>query len=362
MNGADGYLSEPVEPIELVAQVRTLLRLARAERAAHEAGQRLQRQLQELEATYASAPVGLCVLDTDLRWVRLNDRMAAMNGLPAEAHIGKSARELLPDVAAQAEAALRDILRTGQALPAFEICGETPAEPGAVRWWNERWAPIKDAQGAVLGIAVATEDITDRKHAEAALAAALESAERREAEIATLYDAAPVGLCVFDREGRYVRINRRLAEINGLSTEAHIGRTIGEIVPGLASEGEALLRRVLETESPVVGAEISGEVPSEPGTVRTWIEHWFPLRGPSGAVEGVNVAVEEITHLKRVEEELRGANRAKDELLATLSHEMRTPLNAILGGRRCSRRASSIGRRCRRRRRSSSGMRRPRAA
>jgi PAS domain S-box-containing protein len=331
MNGADGYLSEPVEPIELVAQVRTLLRLARAETAAHEAGRRLQRQLQELEATYASAPIGLCVLDTDLRWVRLNERMAAMNGLPAEAHIGKTPRELLPDLAAQAEAALREILRTGQALPAFEICGETPAEPGVVRWWNERWAPIKDARGTVLGIAVATEDITDWKRAEAALAAALESAERREAEIATIYDAAPVGLCVVDREGRYVRINRRLAEINGLSTEAHIGRTIGEIVPGLANEAEALLRRVLETEAPVVGAEISGEVPSRPGMVRTWIEHLFPLRGPSGEVEGVNVAVEEITHLKQVEEALREANRAKDDFLATLSHELRTPLNAILG-------------------------------
>ena len=57
--------------------------------------------LVELEAIYRSAPVGLCVLDRDLRFVRINERLAAMNGLPAEAHIGRTVREIVPDIADQ---------------------------------------------------------------------------------------------------------------------------------------------------------------------------------------------------------------------------------------------------------------------
>ena len=63
-------------------------------------------------------------------------------------------------------------------------------------------------------------------------------------ELTLLYDTAPVGLCVLDPTGRFLRINRRLAEINGLPAEAHLGRTMREIVPGLADAGEALQQRL----------------------------------------------------------------------------------------------------------------------
>ena len=158
-----------------------------------------------------------------------------------------------------------------------------------------------------------------------------ESARRGEAEIASIYDSAPIGLCIFDREGRYLRINQRLAEINGPPPEAHIGRTFREVVPGIADQAEELLREVLETGRPARDIEITGELPSQPGVVRTWSENWFPVRDGRGTVVGVNVAVQEITERKRVEEELRQANQVKDDFLATLSHELRTPLNAILG-------------------------------
>ena len=64
-------------------------------RAQAEARQRLR----EIEDLYRNAPVGLCVLDRDLRWVRINERLAALNGIPAADHIGKRLPDLLPEVA-----------------------------------------------------------------------------------------------------------------------------------------------------------------------------------------------------------------------------------------------------------------------
>lgn len=126
-----------------------------------------RRHLDELEATYRSAPVGLGVLDRDLRFVRINECLAEMNGLPASAHLGRSVREILPVLADQAEPALRAVIETGHPAVGIEISGETPADPGVVHYWVEEWHPLRDANGEVVGVNVVAEDVTQRKHAEA---------------------------------------------------------------------------------------------------------------------------------------------------------------------------------------------------
>ena len=64
----------------------------------------IQRQLTEIETIYQSAPIGLNVLDRDLRFVRINERLAEINGLSVEEHLGRTVRELLPELADTAEA------------------------------------------------------------------------------------------------------------------------------------------------------------------------------------------------------------------------------------------------------------------
>lgn len=103
-------------------------------------------------------------------------------------------------------------------------------------------------------------------------------ARQRLAEIEAIYKSAAVVLCVFDRDLRYLRINDRLAEINGLPVEQHIGRTVREIVPDLAPTAEDLARRIFESGRPVLNVEFSGTTTSLPGVRRTWVEHWLPLR------------------------------------------------------------------------------------
>ena len=88
-------------------------------------------------------------------------------------------------------------------------------------------------------------------------------------EIAALYDSAPIGLCVLDRELRYVRVNERLAEMNGISARDHIGRTLREVLPDLGDQAESVMRRVLGGQA-FYGIEFTGSTPAVPGVGRTW--------------------------------------------------------------------------------------------
>jgi PAS domain S-box-containing protein len=139
----------------------------------------------ELESIYETAPVGLAVLDSDLRFLRINERLAEMNGLPVEAHLGRSVQELFPDVAAQAAPMLRRVLESGEALHDVELRGETPAQPGRQRVWLEHFTPLHDESGRVVRISVVAEEVTERRHAEAVQAQA-EQALRESRETLSL--------------------------------------------------------------------------------------------------------------------------------------------------------------------------------
>jgi PAS domain S-box-containing protein len=134
----------------------------------------VRRQLAEIEGIYAHAPIGLCVMDTALRWVRINHRLAEINGLPPEAHLGRTVRELLPTVADQAEDVLRRVMATGRPVLNVEITGETPAQPGVTRAWLESFFPLHDDRGELVGVSVACQEVTDQRRAERALRASEE--------------------------------------------------------------------------------------------------------------------------------------------------------------------------------------------
>ncbi|MDP2577719.1 MAG: PAS domain-containing protein, partial [Candidatus Palauibacterales bacterium] len=131
------------------------------------------------------------------------------------------------------------------------------------------------------------------------------------AELDHLYRTAPVGLCLLDTELRYLRINERLAEINGRPVSAHIGRQVREVLPQLAEMLEPLLRRVIETREPVLDLEVSATTPAQPGVQRDWLVSYYPLMSDDGDVQAVSAVVEEVSARKRAEQALQ---RAYDEL------------------------------------------------
>ncbi|MGH8868445.1 MAG: SpoIIE family protein phosphatase [Actinomycetes bacterium] len=156
-----------------------------------------------------------------------------------------------------------------------------------------------------------------------------------EAHDAALLDAlledAPVGFAFYTPDGRYLRINRRLAEINQAPPEAHHGRRPTEILPptlGVAVEN--MLDRVLTTGRTYVDQEFSAEVPTANGAapeVRHWRSSWY-LASRDGETLGVAVLVVDVTDQVRADERLR---RSKDRTLRLLQATSRLAAALTVG-------------------------------
>ncbi len=129
----------------------------------------LDARLVELDLLYQTAPIGLAVLDRDLRYVRVNDRLAEFTGVPLAGHLGRTLFEVAPELAEQVAPFCRQVLETGVAVTAVEYPGGTLAYPGPARYWLASYHPLQDAAGVVLGISAMMQDITERKQKEQAL-------------------------------------------------------------------------------------------------------------------------------------------------------------------------------------------------
>jgi PAS domain S-box-containing protein len=142
---------------------------------------RLERDVALSTRMVAQSPIGLSVLDTDLRYVSVNPALARINGVAAEDHVGRTVREVLPEVDADAlESAMREVLRTGVPLVAQHTVGRTPADPHEEHAWSVSLYRLEDARGTVLGVAGSIVDITDQYRA----GVEAEAARRRLALIA----------------------------------------------------------------------------------------------------------------------------------------------------------------------------------
>ncbi|WP_096586746.1 PAS domain S-box protein [Calothrix sp. NIES-2098] len=121
-----------------------------------------------LDTLFNNAPIGIGIWDENLRYVRLNQALAEINGLPQAAHLGKTVAELLPEIDARVTAAFRHVVETGESIIAQEASGETPAVPGQLRYWSVNYYPIA-LPNNITWVGATCEEITARKQAEVAL-------------------------------------------------------------------------------------------------------------------------------------------------------------------------------------------------
>ena len=139
-----------------------------------------------LDAVFTHAPVGLVFWDRDLRYQRINEALAAINGVEPEAHLGRTPADVLgPELGAEVEATLRDVLEREVKADGIELRGETQAQPGVIRQWVASYYPVVSGEGATVGVAGAVIEVTELRRVQAerteALKAALYARARAEA-------------------------------------------------------------------------------------------------------------------------------------------------------------------------------------
>ncbi|MCY0944986.1 SpoIIE family protein phosphatase [Streptomyces antarcticus] len=127
--------------------------------------QQVERDLALAARLVAQSPIGLGVLDTDLRYVSVNPAEERLNGVPAAEHIGRYVHEVLPAVDASFEAAMRQVLATGIPIVDQYTVGRTPADPDHDHAWSISFYRLEAPNGNVLGVATSSVDVTERHRA-----------------------------------------------------------------------------------------------------------------------------------------------------------------------------------------------------
>ncbi len=168
-----------------------------------------------LETLLTRSGTGLMLLDSELRYVVVNDVAAAINGVSAADHLGRRLEEVLPGVAPSIGPALREVLRTGVPSLHLDVSGETPSAPGELRWWSSSSIRMDrpDGNGEPL-VAVVFTEVTEQR--------------RAHHRLRQLIDNLFTFVGLLDPAGTVQEANRVALDAGGLQLEEVIGRPFWE--------------------------------------------------------------------------------------------------------------------------------------
>ena len=145
-----------------------------------------------LETLILQAPVAFAFYGPDLRYRRINRMLADINGLPMDDHIGRRPSELLGDARRRGRGAAARGARDRRGRHRRRLHRACRRSPASCGHYQSQWFPARDADGAVIGVAVLVSDVTERRRAEAALRRSVERTEQLQQATAALGEALTV--------------------------------------------------------------------------------------------------------------------------------------------------------------------------
>ncbi|MDP9406165.1 MAG: PAS domain-containing protein, partial [Actinomycetota bacterium] len=115
-----------------------------------------------LAAVLSNAPFGFALVDTDLRYLHINEPLAALNARAPEDHVGLRPADISEELDMLVGPVLRHVIATGESIVAQEFTATPPADSKPHDWLFSAY-PVADPAGTPIGVAVAVVDVTDRR-------------------------------------------------------------------------------------------------------------------------------------------------------------------------------------------------------
>ncbi|HWA75453.1 MAG TPA: response regulator [Polyangiaceae bacterium] len=326
--GIFAYLTKPWDDDDLLFKVRRGAEHFRLNRE-------LVGERQLLQDLLNSVSDGIYFKDTDLRFLRVNRALPRALGLPASKDlIGRRLSELLPGPASDlVEAEERRIL--AQCASTEDVVREIELD-GAQRWFSEAKGAILGADGAVIGLAGITRDVSERLRIGEALRMSEERLRGQSRLLNSILAGMGDGVVVLGRDHEFLVFNERAQRILGFGpkpvTPSKLAETYGIYTPDrstlLSADQNPLLRamsgenladvEVFVKNQGVAGAEVSVTA--------------TPLNDDSGNPMGSIALLRDITRQRRLEQQLSQAQKmeAIGRLAGSVAHDFNNLLSVIL--------------------------------
>ena len=248
-------------------------------------------RLAQLQAIYDGAPVGLCFLDRNLRYVSLNRALADIAGERVAAHLGKTIMQMVPEIYSRIEPYLLRALR-GEASRDLEFSWPATKKGQPARTDLASIQPAFDEAGEVIGISISVAEITALKRTEQAL-------RDSEDHLRYISELNPEVPWVMDAQGNDLDLSSRWVQTSEFDHQRRMNLGWLGAIP--KEEEELTVKRIqdiLRTGEPI---DIEFRVKSHSGALKWMRSRGSPRFGPSGDIVRWYGSVEEIDDRKRTE-------------------------------------------------------------
>ena len=302
---------------------RLLAQEQRARQDAETANAQLRESEERFRLTIDNAPIGMALVSLDGRWVRVNQALCELTGYPADELTKLTFQEITHGEDLDTDVELAGKAARGE-IPRYNLEKRYIRKDGSTVDAMLSVSVLRGPDGAARYYISQMEDITERKRA-------VEALRLSEAKFSGIVSIAADAIISVDKDQRITIFNEGAEAAFGYTAEEVLGTPLERLIPerfhaihrehfaGFVA-GQEASRRMAERKE-IFGVRKNGEeFPAEGSVSKVTV----------GGVTFFSVVLRDVTYRKSVEEALRRAVAARDDVLGIVAHDLRNPLNTIL--------------------------------